>query len=541
MEYGAVYGGLVALTTPAAASPRSVGDLDLIETSATLNKPEPIQASGAGAPTSTHNELRHAIEQLTHERQEQLTALIEQTRRCDELAEALPTDAGRGLDPQRQQLRDAVLELLMGWQALGGTVALAPPAHTAAPVAAAGLPLAAPPTTAPAPPEPRVPPLTQPPRFSEPLHRPAEPRMVTGPHPPGESLEPSSDWDEDLAALLTGLGTSPNAQDEMDAIQRAASASFSRWVHYPRSVQRALVGNLACRLRYLQDHLGVTGSKLDSAFRSLTRFSKSFQPGWVNGLTRGRGPAAESWTEEARVWWDQLAMSAAPEDETLDAPSEPASIGHDEALDAVRTWLGEWRDAPDVAKPMCLEKTLDAVQAALEAGVTHTDSALCRLADEIYAHLELARFRRLRQGIRDLELADREDQGIEPAEAVPSDWPWWSHTVGRRAVLLGAEDDAQRQGVVESAFGLAELRCLAFEPGDTSDETIHALLGGGNIDLVILVSETPGEAHLRAVIRACQVRGLTWVHVSHSLGVTRVRMAVERFLQPDPRGETGGH
>jgi len=541
MEYGAVYGGLVALTTPAATSPRSAGGLDLIETSATLNKPEPIQAPGAGAPTSNNDELQHAIVQLTHERQEQLTALIEQTRRCDELAEALPAEAGRGLDPQRQQLRDAVIELLMGWQALGGTVALAPPAHTATPAIAAGLPLAAPPPAPPALPEPRVPPLTQPPRFSEPLHHAAEPRAVSGPRPPGESQEPSSDWAEDLAALLLELVTSPDAQDEMDSIQRAASASFSRWLHYPRPVQRALVGNLACRLRYLQDHLGVTGSKLDSAFRSLTRFSKSFQPGWVNGLTRGRGPAAESWTAESRVWWDQLAMSAAPEDEPLDTQPEPASIGHDEALDAVRTWLGEWRDAPDVAKPMCLDKTLDAIQAALEAGVPHTDSALCHLADEIYAHLELARFRRLRQGIRDLELAEREDQGIEPAEAVPSDWPWWSHTVGRRAVLLGAEVDPQRHGVVESSFGLAELRCLTFEPDDTSDETIRGLLGGGGIDLVVLVSETPGEAHLRTVIRACQVRGLPWVHVSHSLGVTRVRMAIERFLQPDPRGETGGH
>ncbi len=505
-----------------------------------MNEHDDVRAPGTAAPPP-HDELQRALAELTSERQRRLSALIDEARRCDELLAALPAAAGQAVQAQRRQLDEDILGLLMAWRSLGGSILLDAPAPPGASQAAAEPTPAQPeptpvrPSAAPAqPPAPSASP--EPPRPWA-SHRP-EPRHPQREPIASEAHEPAGDWAEDLAALLDSVMASTNAQEEMEAIQRAASGSFSRWVPYPRSVQRALVGNLACRLRHLQDFLGVTGMPLDSAFRSLTRFSKSFQPGWVNGLTRGRGPAAESWAEEARVWWDQLALSAQRSEDELPTPATgPAPLGGDEALDVVRSWLGEWREAPEVAKPMCLDKTLGAIQEALDAGVPHTDPVLCRLADEIYDHLELARFRRLRQGIRDLELADREEQGLEPPEALPSDWSWWSHTVGRRALLLGASLEAERLELVEGAFGLAELRCHELEPGPPSDEQLRGLLGGGGIDLVLLVGEHPGEPQLRAMIRACQVRGLPWVHVTLTPGVTRVRMAIERFLQPDPKQE----
>ena len=277
---------------------------------ASLTRPEPTQPPATGVPAADDHELQRALEQLTRERQRRLTALIDETRRHDQLAKALPADAAQALEPQREQLNSAILELLMGWQALGGTVALVPPPPTGAPQATAPQPAlraeAPSASTSPAPPRHTA----DPQRAAAPDPRPQDFRPPDRPHHRAEAPEPPEDWAQDLAALLEDVACTINSQEEMESIQRAASASFGRWAHYPRSVQRALVGNLACRLRHLQDHLGVTGSALDSAFRSLTRFSKSFQPGWVNGLTRGRGPAAESWAEEGRVWWDQLALSA---------------------------------------------------------------------------------------------------------------------------------------------------------------------------------------------------------------------------------------
>jgi hypothetical protein len=503
---------------------------------ASVTLKEPTDPSPLGShPKGADAALDKALQQLTSQRQQRLSALIDESRRCEELSTALPADAVEPVQQRKRALDDEILDLLAGWQALGGTVVLAPPIgpieETAEPAAAAPLTSPTPEQDAcveagesasPRPPEPQAP---IPPRpRGIPIHAPQAPQP---PQPTG----PAPDWDQDLAALLLELRPRSDAQLEMDAIQHGASASFRRWIHYPRSVQRALVGNLACRLRTLQDDLGMIGPKLDSAFRSLTRFSKSFQPGWVNGLTRGRGPAAASWAAEARVWWDQLYLSA---QRAGDASADEVDSRED-AIDSVQSWLGEWREAPDVAKPMCLDKTLAAIQAALDTGVPHTDPQLCRLADEIYDHLETSRFRRLRQGIRDLELAAREDQDLEQVEAVPTEWPWWSHTVGRRALVLGGEMEADRVIQVERSFGLAELRCEPLET-ELDDDALRVLLGGG-IDLVMLVGEHAGRPQVRAAIRGCQVRGLPWIHMDHTLGVTRVRMAIERFLQPDPRNE----
>ena len=506
-----------------------------------MNDPSDPHVPG-GVPTP---DLQRALEGLTDERQQRLAELVADHRRCDELSAALPSDSAQAVRERRAALGEAILELLMGWQALGGGVALTPPPGLAASTTPEPVVDPSADDARPVPSEPIRPADSTSPQPPRPQHHPpgppAMPRresLARPPTAPGPGSELSEDWSEDLAGLLSGLAASANAQEEMEAIQRAASASFTRWAQYPRSVQRALVGNLACRLRHLQDHLGVTGAKLDTAFRSLTRFSKSFQPGWVNGLTRGRGPAAESWAEEGRVWWDQLLLSADGSIQRDPAGVEPATQqGHDHHLDTIRSWLAEWREAPSVAQPMCLEKTLTAIQAALDAGVLHTDPDLCRLADEIYDHLELARFRRLRQGIRDLELAEREEQGLEQPEAVPSEWPWWSHTVGRRALLLGADLDAERLQQVEGSFGLAELRWQSTEPRPSEDR-MRSMLSGG-VDLVMLVGAPPDDPLVRAVIRSCQVRGLPWIHVERSVGVTRVRMAIERYLQPDPRAEGG--
>ena len=55
-------------------------------------------------------------------------------------------------------------------------------------------------------------------------------------------------------------------------------------------------------------------------------------------------------------------------------------------------------------------------------------------------------------------------------------------------------------------------------------------------DLVLVLGVSADDPLVRSVVHSCQVRGLPWVHVEHGLGVTRLRMAIERFLQPDPEG-----
>ncbi len=513
----------------------------------------PSQQLSPNPPVQGTGGLEQALDDLAIQHQQRLSNLLAETRRCEELATALPPGAARTVRARHDELVAAVLDILTGWQALGGTVRLAPPG----PIHPLGPSVATPPASLPT--------------FAVVAdHGQPGASAATGdePHPargapvilgrvtptryttsdrsgatvapvhadPGTTHTPAQNWAEDLAKLLGAMSSSANAIEEMDAIQRAASASFSRWIQYPRSVQRALVGNLACRLRHLQDHLGVTGSKLDSAFRSLTRFSKSFQPGWVNGLTRVRGPAADSWAEEARCWWEQLLLSADLTVRGTVAESPPAPVIDRERLLAdVTEWLTEWRNAPEVAKPMCLEKTLSALEAAQRLGVPSTDPDLCRLAGEIYDLLEVPRFRRLRQAIRDVEMAQREDEGVAQPDAVPSDWSWWSHTVGRRALFLGPALEEELLNLVEASFGLAQLRWRSLGELAGDDQGLQDLLGKKGADLVLLAADDPDDPALRAVVRDCQLRDLPWVHVEHGVGVTRIRMAIERFLQPDPR------
>ncbi len=528
-----------------------------------LDHPEIVPADPQTEARPTPG-LQEILARQASQRSDALTALIAEARRCDELSRALPEgDAHPQLRQRSHELAHSIASLLAEWHALGGAVTLTPPGPLRPLAPPPTLQLASPPGPgAPAAPPAQTPSLrdrarrllgvglpssaeAKPPADPEPARQRAsqtaasKPALGSAQRPIREASAAAQtlaqNWAEDLGALMVNLHAAGNTQEEMEKVLQAANASFTRWVQYPRSVQRALVGNLACRLRYMQDHLGVTGTKLDSGFRSLTRFSKSFQPGWVNGLTRGRGPTAESWAEEARVWWDQLALSARASGAAPPADPQPAGPGPDEALAQARQWLDEWRQAPDVAKPMCLSKALAAFEQAMAAGVPYGDPDLCHLADEIYDHLELPRFRRLRQAIRDLELAEREERGQDEPKPIPPDWGWWSHTVGRRALALGPVDDPGRLSLLEESFGLATLHWESLGDDEDRESHLQRLMSNG-ADLVLVLGVSADDPLVRSVVHSCQVRGLPWVHVEHGLGVTRLRMAIERFLQPDPEG-----
>jgi len=66
---------------------------------------------------------------------------------------------------------------------------------------------------------------------------------------------------------------------------------ISRWGQFPRGIQRALLGLVACRMRRLQDDTPsqvrvVLELQLRRGFARLTQFSSEYQPGWVTGLSR---------------------------------------------------------------------------------------------------------------------------------------------------------------------------------------------------------------------------------------------------------------
>jgi hypothetical protein len=204
----------------------------------------------------------------------------------------------------------------------------------------------------------------------------------------------------------------------------------------------------------------------------------------------------------------------------------------EEYLEAVRRWIQEWRDAPNVAKGMCLDKSIDAIRKARDAGVPPTQPELCALAGEIYDHLDVSTFRALRQAIRDLEMVDREERGGEVPKAIASTWPWWSHTVGRRALMTGGTSEEARRAAIEEAFGFAALQWEALPAPESTVQLRERILAGEADLVIVLACGIPAGAD-RPIVRAAQEAGIPWVHVEQGQGVTRIRMAIERYLQPD--------
>lgn len=490
-------------------------------------------------------DLQQALEELAQQQQNLLESYLLELRKVKELIAVLPT-ARDSLIIQENQIVSKALFLLTQWQNLGGSISLNPPLPSSTSVFAQRpvAPVQAPPpvTQAPAPvaqtlvtqtpvTQPVQAPVTQAPiQNSDPISPIAQApvqtpqaREIELPRPiiHKQELNEPFDWISDVISLQDEIRISENTQEEMQIIHQAANASFSRWANYPRAVQRSLVGNLACRLRHLQDHLHVTDAHLDAAFRSLTRFSKSFQPGWVNGLTRGRGPVADSWIEEAQCWWNQLN----PADGDPNPPKELKQLH----LSELERWLNEWREAPEVAKAMCLEKSMATISKTVASGIPANDPDLCRLAGEIYDLLDIRAFRKVRQAIRDLEIIENEDTDEKTQETIPSGWPWWSHTVGRRAVFLGGAPSTDFSKQVEQNFGFATLYWLKESPEELGQ--VEDLIKSNEVDLLIMFGDNE-ESQLQ-IVKPAQEASLPWVKVKEGQSITRIKMAVERYLQPD--------
>lgn len=345
--------------------------------------------------------------------------------------------------------------------------------------------------------------------------------------------EPRPDWFAEIRSLMGDMRSSTKNEEEIELILQSANLSFARWPALPRTVQRSLIGNLACRLRHLQDHVGMTGTKMDAAFRSLTRFSKSNQPGWVNGLTRGRGPSAETWLDEALCWWEQLRLASGVFNDTpLHSPEETSIF--EKHITEIRGWIQESRVAPDEARGMCVEKARAAIRSARQQGLPLNDARLLKVASELYDLLPEPEFLGLRQAVRDQERVLRETRGDYEPEPIPTEWRWWGQTLGRRAWLLGSDPRESRRLQIERSFGFGALSWFPWDGSPSSGPGIIDRLENGSVDLIILVQASLDLQRARDILKTATEAGVPCAHLEAPAGVTRTRQALERYLQPDP-------
>lgn len=458
--------------------------------------------------------------------------VVEQQRR---LAMHLGRMAG---DPRREadgwaelealrQRRDAALaewaRVILSWTLLGGGVTLRSPSR-----APRGTASRAPTSTPPRQAEPLA--ALGPPPDSADVQRLSEGGLHSAwsrlaPPRPREEAEGASLPDL-LRSLLASLGELPSpenyrADDEMAHLHSFTEAeAVERWAELPRPTQRALVATVAARARLLQDHLNQdpVPEALDRVFSALTGFSKRAQPGFVFGLMRGHSPQhGETWRADAEHWARALHGGATEE-----------AAGNPERCLAE---LAELSAQPEPGEPF-----VEAVLAALNAGVEADDPRLIRA---VLGHAELlkkhARFKKLRRAAREAEEQDAAcaaELSAPTALALPTDWPFHSFVRGKRAAIIGGDPREEARQRLQAAFGFSELEWVGTEHG-RGVQAVAAAVQGGSVDLVILLRRFIGHDVDRIVPPACKAAGVPWVSVERGYGFTQLRLAMERFLQPE--------
>jgi hypothetical protein len=142
----------------------------------------------------------------------------------------------------------------------------------------------------------------------------------------------------DLEGLLAFLGRPREVTDDAAAselVQRleAAIEDLDGWLTWPTPVQRALTGIVASLARHVQDESGVELTPealqgLNHWFSRMTKWSKTYKPGFVRGLSRNNTPDHATWLADSLSWWtllDELRRPPRPAPTQPKAPPRPTA------------------------------------------------------------------------------------------------------------------------------------------------------------------------------------------------------------------------
>ncbi len=347
-------------------------------------------------------------------------------------------------------------------------------------------------------------------------HR-AAPRVPT--------FDPSS-----VRALLKRVGEPAAPSRPSDAEEELARISIEvegldGWRLYPRGIQRALVGMFAARLRFLQDELpqregrGLDRQKLTAAFPFLTRFSDEAQPGFVKGLGRGQSPDKGSWLEDARYWHERIIEEL--EGSEPPPPQRPGEVSAERALDGLRKLVEGGNTSPQAIRSAAI--------LALDSGLAPDNAGLVRA---LKPHLDdLAgdgRLKALRRAVRQA-LAAEADEEETAAAPLPPDWPYLKFTRGKIGVIVGGDSRETARKTLQDALEFSDLTWeRAYDI--RAVQALAGRIGRGRVDFVIFLQRFISHKITDQLVPACKSAEVPWVMVEQGYGLTRVRLAMERYL-----------
>lgn len=126
------------------------------------------------------------------------------------------------------------------------------------------------------------------------------------------SDDPDTLWVYELENLLDMLDMSEHLEDEIELavettkLQWATTNMYDSWSNYPRLIQVALTGMLACRAHVIQENLPNSLAPEAVLKRLKTQQIRSgLRP--VLAMQASPSPEDESWSNDATLWWNVLA------------------------------------------------------------------------------------------------------------------------------------------------------------------------------------------------------------------------------------------
>lgn len=134
--------------------------------------------------------------------------------------------------------------------------------------------------------------------------------------------------------------------------------------------------------------------------------------------------------------------------------------------------------------------------------------------------------------LQDVSLEEIEPDG-KGGQGPAVDWPWWSCTRDRRAVLVGGSPRDSYQRRLQQVYGFAKLDWV---DGDVRRiKNLGRSIEHRGLDLVLVVQQFISHKASGTIIGACKRHGVPFATIEHGHGVHGVQQAIERFLSPSPR------
>jgi hypothetical protein len=216
--------------------------------------------------------------------------------------------------------------------------------------------------------------------------------------PPETTIFP--DLKEELSELPQTLQGERDLEFELGTLETAADEEHrEKWRALPDDVHRALLGHVVARLRRAQVaghriHPGQPSypeSRIAPLFRTLTRHSKIYQPGFVHGLSRNHEPRYDNWLQEARRWRTRLNDLAVKYYGGDDVEESEEPTGEDDALEAL-SQIDQMIEAVETSDSDTAS-LVELVYSYLDAGILNPDDErLVQLLDGYEDAFEADRF-----------------------------------------------------------------------------------------------------------------------------------------------------